>query len=866
MFSQPAPSAPVVAAGKSLLADDRKLLVKGVTYGTFRSDSGFPPPDQVTRDFDAMAAHGINAIRTYTVPPRWLLDLAGQRGIYVMAGLPWEGHVAFLDSGRGGSIERRIRSGVAECREHDAVLCYSIGNEVPATLVRWQGTRRTERFLDRLVSAVKDEDPGALVTYANYPTTEYLELPSLDIVSFNVFLEGHEDFEAYVGRLQNLAGGRPLLLSELGLDSARNGQERQATVLAEQLQAAFAAGCAGTFAFAWTDEWHRGGHDVDDWDFGLVNRARQPKPALAAVREVYAAAPFSDRSDWPRVSVVVCTHNGEATLDECLQGLRGLDYPNYEVIVVDDGSTDKSAQIAAKTGYTVVSTEPRGLSAARNTGLEAATGEIVAYIDDDAWPDPHWLKHLVRTLETTGFEGVGGPNIPPPEDSLTAESIAVAPGGPNHVLLSDDEAEHIPGCNMAFRRSALRAIGGFDETFWTAGDDVDVCWRIHERGWRIGFSAGAVVFHRRRGSMRSYLRQQYEYGKAEGLLERKWPDRYNHTGHLTWSGHVYAPQRSLSRRWRIYYGTWGSEAFQPAEVRSRSLLLSLPLMPEWYLVISLLGALSAGGFLWGPLLAAVPLLAASVIALLVEATTNAARATAHANMSRRRRSVMTALVLVLHVVQPLARLCGRVRNGLSPWRRSRGPRAILPRAASGTIWSEDWRSPESWVAELQRRLSSLGASVFPGSAWDGWDLEVRGGLFAGVRLQLAVEEHGQGRQLVRWRYRPRLLRPAVFVTATIALLAAGAALDGAPAAAVLLGILATALSSALLVHAATAAGAAREAAESLDKVQDLPRPAVAEQIGTRASVRQPAVNGDLPVGLPSELAEETDDPRRALRR
>ena len=95
------------------------------------------------------------------------------------------------------------------------------------------------------------------------------------------------------------------------------------------------------------------------------------------------------------------------------------------------------------------------------------------------------------------------------------------------MLLSDREAEHIPGCNMAFRREALEAIGGFDPQFRVAGDDVDICWRLQDAGHRLGFSPAAVVWHRRRDSVRAYWRQQRGYGAAEALLERKWPDRYS---------------------------------------------------------------------------------------------------------------------------------------------------------------------------------------------------------------------------------------------------------------------------------------------------------------------------------------------------
>src|SRR5439155_7671930 len=101
---------------------------------------------------------------------------------------------------------------------------------------------------------------------------------------FNIYLESQERLEAYLARLHNLAGDRPVIMAEVGLDSRRHGVEAQARILDWQIRATFAAGCAGAFVFAWTDEWHRGGHDIDNSDFGLRARDGSPKPALAAVR------------------------------------------------------------------------------------------------------------------------------------------------------------------------------------------------------------------------------------------------------------------------------------------------------------------------------------------------------------------------------------------------------------------------------------------------------------------------------------------------------------------------------------------------------------------------------------------------------
>src|SRR5207245_5000578 len=139
----------------------------------------------------------------------------------------------------------------------------------------------------------------------NYPTTGYLQPPVLDLVCFNVYLESPASFEAYLARLQKSARDRPLVMAEIGLDRRRQGEGAQADTLAWQIRTAFAAGCAGAFVFSWTDEWHRGGHDIADWDFGVTSRDRHPKPALATIRKAFTEVPFATDVHRPRISVVV---------------------------------------------------------------------------------------------------------------------------------------------------------------------------------------------------------------------------------------------------------------------------------------------------------------------------------------------------------------------------------------------------------------------------------------------------------------------------------------------------------------------------------------------------------------------------------
>ena len=298
-----------------------------------------------------MAANGVNSVRTYTVPPRWLLDLAHEHGLWVMVGLPWEQHIAFLDD--RGRARRRSSSASGEavrtCAGHPAVLCYAIGNEIPASIVRWHGRHRIERFLRRLYDAAKAEDPEALVTYVNYPSTEYLQLPFIDLVCFNVFLESGPQFESYLARLQNIAGDRPLLITETGLDSLRNSEERAgprarlagAHRVRRRLRRACSCSPGPTSGTAAATTSRTG---TSAWSTATA----QPKPALATVGKAFAETPFRADPDWPRdlggrVRVQRRAHAAQLLRRRCSE----LDYPDYEVIVVNDGSTDRTDEITA---------------------------------------------------------------------------------------------------------------------------------------------------------------------------------------------------------------------------------------------------------------------------------------------------------------------------------------------------------------------------------------------------------------------------------------------------------------------------------------------------------------------------------------
>lgn len=745
--------------GKFLFSGAEKFYVKGVTYGTFAPDEQgrqFPPEPVIEKDFALMAKHGFNSVRTYTVPPLSLLDLALKYGLKVMVGLPWEQHVTFLDTRKQQKdILRRMKEGIQACRQHPAVLCYTVGNEIPAPIVRWYGKEKIEAFIKRLYKAVKEVDPESLVTYVNYPTTEYLDLGFLDFDCFNVYLETPEKLRAYIARLHNLSGDRPLVLAEIGLDSMRNGQQKQADVLRWQIETIFGKGCAGMFVFAWTDEWWRGGFEIEDWDFGLVDRQRRPKPALQAVETAMCNIPCQ-LEHWPFISVAVCSYNGAATIRDTLEALQKLDYPAFEVVVVNDGSTDYLTSIVQEYPVQLISTVNKGLSNARNTAAQHAKGEIIAFLDDDAYPDPHWLHYLAYAYNTSNHAGIGGPNIAPQEDGPVAHCVANAPGGPVHVLTTDELAEHIPGCNMSFRREVYLKVGGCDPIYRAAGDDVDLCWRIQEAGYTIGFHPAALVWHHRRSSLKAYWKQQKGYGKAESLLESKWPHKYNGFGHLSWAGRIYGNGWTMPlkpSKAKIFHGIWGTALFQSVYEPGDGLINCLPLMPEWYLIAAFLGGVGCLGLLWEPLQWALLPFTASLLIILAQAIYSAHR---NANLPREHRKLKYHLLIVgLHIVQPAARLYGRIKFGLTPWRK-RGAgwsweHLCVLKSKTFLHWSEKWHSSEDYLLAVEKRLIEQQMIARRGGDFDRWDLQTGNKLFAYVRCLLTVEEHGGGRQYVKIR-------------------------------------------------------------------------------------------------------------------
>lgn len=714
--------------GTHLSLDDRPFRVKGVTYGSFPFRLGgepYPESDQLKQDLVDIRDAGLNTIRTYTLPPVELLDLAQELGLRVLVGLDYRDWRYEDDFGR--SVTQRVRAaGLAavdqameRCAGRAEVLAVAVGNEVPGDVVRVHGIAGVEDVLNELVTAVHLADDGMLATYCNFPTTEYLNVRGQDLICMNVFLEEPDPFRKYLRHLQVVGSDKPLILTELGLASEVHGEDSQALALQWQLRMLEECGVAGATVFSWTDEWAVADEPVEGWGFGVTDAERRPKLALSVLKQWSKSTVRDLRSEWPRVSVVVCAYNAAKDIESCLSSLAASDYPNLEVLVCDDGSLDDTREIAGRFPFRLLTLPHGGLSRARNAGIETATGEIVAFLDSDAFCHPEWPYYLSLSLEENNVVATGGPNHPVPNANIVEQAVAQSPGAPMEVLVADDRAEHVPGCNMAYVKQALVDIGGFNPIYTAAGDDVDVCWKILEQGSEIGFSPATQVRHHRRDTVSGYLRQQRGYGRAEALLAPHHRHRFNRLGQARWSGFVYGGPRFLPRLLRptIYHGWFGSAPYQPIS-RSRSDVVrdwTVALMP--LLVIVMLAGLAMSWLsMWWLLPSAAALLSIGCLAIFVAAGTKVPR-NAMAPMKLR------GLVALFHLTQPLVRTWGRLTTPAPKV----GPPALT------------WIGNRAeWLHDLERHLADCGNQVRFGGGHASWDIEVWRYSFLSWRVTTAV--------------------------------------------------------------------------------------------------------------------------------
>jgi cellulose synthase/poly-beta-1,6-N-acetylglucosamine synthase-like glycosyltransferase len=225
----------------------------------------------------------------------------------------------------------------------------------------------------------------------------------------------------------------------------------------------------------------------------------------------------------PTVSVIVPARNAEATVADCLDALLAGDYPEdrREILVVDNGSTDRTAPLAAARPVRCVA-EPRpGVSNARNRGIAQSQGELVAFLDADCIPEPRWLAELVRPFEDAAVGIVAG-RLEHQPASTAAERQAARMLGDWQRFAVSSQPPYVVTANAAFRRTVLERIGGFDPHL-TRAQDVELGFRLVALSPRCGIAYGdeAIARHRHHSTQFGFLRQQLGWAYGAGLVEAK---------------------------------------------------------------------------------------------------------------------------------------------------------------------------------------------------------------------------------------------------------------------------------------------------------------------------------------------------------
>jgi len=231
----------------------------------------------------------------------------------------------------------------------------------------------------------------------------------------------------------------------------------------------------------------------------------------------------------PVVSVIVPVLNGEATIEALLESLLKIDYPKekIEIAIVDGNSTDKTRDIVAKYPVKLLIEKREGPNAARNTGIKHTNGEIIAFTDSDCAVPKNWVKKIVENFRESKIGCVGGdvkglnndffskyadnsifPMIRTFEKRKELDSIGPLEGCP-------------VGCNMSFRREALKDVGGFDESIRYSFEEDEIIERICRTGYKLILDSQVLVWHKHRSNLRDVLKQSFKYGKGTGSLLKR---------------------------------------------------------------------------------------------------------------------------------------------------------------------------------------------------------------------------------------------------------------------------------------------------------------------------------------------------------
>ena len=452
-------------------------------------------------DFKAAHTTGLILTEGQSQPALDVVAAAGMVALVELACEPGD----LVDASRFAELVSRVAHAGNVYKSHSGLMGYLIdcplkpdtAPESPCPLA----VKTVRRRLGTLVRILKEHAPNALVAIKHRPATLGPLLAEEDFFYCSTAEAEKCEPWPWIQSLHRLAGQRPVVI-EFAQPSSRQDQ-----AVAE----AFGAGAAGVVAPSVPAPPSR------DW---LGIRMLRPAETMPFASLDSAGPP--QPSSCPLVSVVVCVREGERTLERCLQSLSQLAYPSFEVVIVaEGGSASVSGAVAPFPQFRVIGQSNQGLGAARNAGVKAARGEIVAFVDPEFAVDPDWLTFMVRALQEGQLDACCGPACVPPETARLAACVAAA----RPSLLSTGFGAAMARSNLVFTKDALQRVGGFERKYRGFDADVDLCRRLERTGVKLGHSPVALVWNLRSNPLRKFLSRQGSYGRVDARLGRWSADR-----------------------------------------------------------------------------------------------------------------------------------------------------------------------------------------------------------------------------------------------------------------------------------------------------------------------------------------------------
>lgn len=227
------------------------------------------------------------------------------------------------------------------------------------------------------------------------------------------------------------------------------------------------------------------------------------------------------------VSIIIPLKFPNDYLKECIEHCLNLDYKNYEILVLTDepAALDYPKTRVIPTGHVPPSEK-------RDIGARYATGEVLAFIDDDAYPAQGWLTHAIKHFGNDNVAGVGGPAVTPPDDNFMQKAggyvLSSFIGGGSYTYRYTPkkliEVDDYPTCNLLVRKSTFIEVGGFDTCYWP-GEDTKLCLDItRKQNKKIIYEPEALVYHHRRALFKPHLKQIWSYAVHRGFFSKKFPE------------------------------------------------------------------------------------------------------------------------------------------------------------------------------------------------------------------------------------------------------------------------------------------------------------------------------------------------------